>query len=179
MNLSRIVVWIATFLSALLACVCVCMCCVCMHVCVYVCMGHVAKWLEWECCDHATRVRIPIRSIQEFQFLIKWSWENEPSAWHLWKLPENHTTGRPKPCERNWVDETVQKPSVVVLTWSLKSSWLRVRAYWSCSNIYHASCSINHRLALWLLICEVYIIWKLCHYMSYSPLYNISCCIAP
>ena len=58
---------------------------VCMYM--YVCMyGRVADWLERQRSDHATK----------------------PSAWHLWKVPENHTTcQRPNPCEGTWVDETV------------------------------------------------------------------------
>lgn len=31
---------------------------------------------------------------------------------YLWKVPENHTMKWPKPCEGNWIDRTVQRPSM-------------------------------------------------------------------
>ena len=70
-----------------------------------------AEWLEWQRSDHACDPGSNPAKVNLSGMLMG----NEPSAWHLWKVPENHTTGRPKLCEGNWVDETVQKPSVVVL----------------------------------------------------------------
>ena len=42
--------------------------------------GHVAEWLERQRSDHATWVRILLRSIfQECEFLIKLSWKINPA----------------------------------------------------------------------------------------------------
>ena len=60
--------------------------CVCMYVCMY---GRVVEWLKRQRSNHATRVRIPLRSIyHECEFLINSVLGIELSAWHLWKVPE-------------------------------------------------------------------------------------------
>ena len=64
-----------------------------MYIYIYVCICMV-EWLKRQRSNDATRVRIPLRSIyQECEFLINSGLGFELSAWHLWKVPENHTTG--------------------------------------------------------------------------------------
>lgn len=43
------------------------------------------------------------------------AWRDDPQLWYHWKVPENHTPGWPKTCWGNWVDETVEMMSMVVL----------------------------------------------------------------
>ena len=60
-----------------------------MYVCMYVIYGRVVEWLKRQRSNHATRVRIPLRSIyHECEFLINSVLGIELSAWHLWKVPE-------------------------------------------------------------------------------------------
>ena len=53
--------------------------------------GHVVEWLEWQRFDHATRVRIQLRSTyQECEFSIKLSWEMNPVRGTFGKCLKNH-----------------------------------------------------------------------------------------
>lgn len=51
-----------------------------------------------------------------------------------WKVPENHITGLPKPCEWNWVALNIWKPLMALLARSHKSHWPRVWEYRPCTD---------------------------------------------
>lgn len=72
--------------------------------------------------------------LRRWFFFMLSAWVDYPMVWCLWKIPENHMTGQPKPSEWNWVGRTTWELSMIVLPWNPKSLWPRAWACWFCSD---------------------------------------------